>query len=105
MSTATITKASSRCSAKPTRTVVLNAVDLREMDAYFRAELGMSRRESKWMSREVYRDEATSATNLPAGWHTAIWPESCTFERRGVGISDPTPVQAIKNIEREQVAA
>ena len=101
MSTATITKASSRCSAKPTRTVVLNAVDLREMDAYFRAELGMSRRESKWMSREVYRDEEVSATNLPHGWHTAIWPSAVTFERRTPGISDPTPNQAIRNIEAQ----
>lgn len=105
MRQATSTQPSSRCSAKATQVVVHNAVNLRDMDSYFRSELGMSRREAKWMSREVYRDEAVSRTNLPEAWHTDIWPAAVTYERRGTSISDPTPRDAIRNIEREKVAA
>ena len=99
MSTATITRPSGECSAKATRIVVNNAVPLPDLKRYLRAELRMSKRDADYMAREVYRDEQTSATNLPEGWHRAIWPEACTFERRGVGISDPTPRDAIRNIE------
>ena len=99
MTTATTTRPSSRCSDKATRTVVHNAVDLRELDAYFRAELGMSRRDAKWMAREVYRDEATARTNLPSGWYAAIWPDPVTFIRRSTRPSDPTPRDAIRNLE------
>ena len=105
MSTATSTQPLSECSAKATRTVVNNAVPLPDLTRYLRAELGMSRRDAQWMAREVYRDEAVSRTNLPEAWHTDIWPAACTYERRGTGISDPTPRDAIRNIEREQVAA
>lgn len=101
MSTATMIRSSSECSAKTPRTVVENAVPLPDIVRYCRADLGMSRRDAQWMAREVYRCEATSATNLPAGWHQAIWPARTTFERRTPGISDPTPRDAIKNIERE----
>ena len=99
MTTRVKTQPSSRCSDKAPRVVVENAVDLRTLDNYFRAELGMSRREAKWMTREVYRDEATSRTNLPEAWHTDIWPEQVTFTRRNPGVSDPTPAQAFKNME------
>lgn len=101
MSTGTITRPSGTLSAKAPRISVQNAVSLRDLRAYFRAELRLSKRDSAFMAHEVYRDEATSATNLPAGWHAAIWPATVTFERRTPGISDPTPKQAIRNIEKE----
>lgn len=104
MSTATIIRPSGEYSAKATRTVVENAVPLPDIKRYLRSELRMSKRDADWMAREVYRCEATSATNLPAGWHQAIWPTKVMFERRKPGISDPTPRDAIRNIEQEQTA-
>ena len=103
MSAATIIRPTSECSTKATRTVVENAVPLPDIVKYLRAELRLSRRDAQWMAREVYRDEATSAANLPHGWHQAIWPTKVTFERRKPGISDPTPRDAIRNMERQAV--
>lgn len=91
--------------AKATRVVVNNAVPLPDIKRYLRAELSLSKRDADWMAREVYRDEAVSRTNLPEAWHTDIWPAAVTYERRGTSISDPTPRDAIRNIEREQAAA
>ena len=93
-------KPSSRCSDKANREVIVdNVVDMRVLDQYFRSELGMSRRDAKWMTREVYRDKETARTNLPEQWFTDIWPDEVTFIRRSPGISDPTPKQAFRNME------
>lgn len=101
MSAATLTtRLSGECPAKANpRVVVDNAVPLPTLKQYFRAELRMSKRDAEYMAREVYRDEETSRTNLPEAWHTDIWPEAITFTRRTPGISDPTPKQAIRNLE------
>ncbi len=101
MSAATVTPVSpGQCPIKTTpRVIVENAVPLPDLVKYFRSELSMSKRDARWMAREVYRDEAVSRTNLPEAWHTDIWPEPVQFVRRSPGISDPTPVQAFKNME------
>lgn len=84
----------SRSSAKGTPTKVDNAVDLRDLDAYFRREHGMSRRLAKLTTRKVYQDEALSRRYLPAGWHEAIYPQKVTFTRRGEALAEPfTPAQ------------
>lgn len=102
MSTATAIRPPGEYSIKANRTVVKNAVPLPDIKRYLRAELRLSKRDADWMAREVYRDEKVSATNLPAGWHQAIWPAKGTasFVRRSPNISDPTPRDAIQNIER-----
>lgn len=100
MRAATISQPPGQCPTKASRTVVDNAVPLPDLVTYLRAELRMSKRDARWMAREVYRDEEVSRTNLPGGWHASIWPAAVTFERRGVNISDPTPRDAIRNIER-----
>lgn len=106
MSASTKTLSPGQCPIKTTpRVVVDNAVPLPKLVEYFRAELRLTKRDARWMAREVYRDEATSRTNLPEAWHTDIWPETVTFIRRSPGVSDPTPVQAFKNIEQENLAA
>lgn len=73
----------SQVSAKGTRTEVHNAVDMRDLNEYFRREHGMSRRYAREMTREVYRDESTSARLLPSGWHEAIYPPALTYVRPG----------------------
>lgn len=99
------TQSPGECPIKTTpRVVVDNAVPLPILKKYFRTELRLSKRDAEYMAREVYRDEATSRTNLPEAWHTDIWPEQVTFIRRSPGVSDPTPVQAFKNIEQENLA-
>ena len=85
-------------SAKAKNVEVENVVSLRDLRTYFRAELRMSKRDAAFMAHAVYEDEGTSKTNLPLGWHQAIWGPDMDFSRR-VGISDPTPVQAFKNLE------
>lgn len=99
MTTATLTRPSGTLSAKAPATSVQNAVSLRDLRAYFRAELRMSKRDSAWMAHEVYRDEATARTNLPPGWYAAIWPDPVTFIRRSTERADPTPRDAIRNLE------
>lgn len=100
MSHQTKTLSPGQCPIKtPPRVVVNNAVPLPTLVEYFRTELRLSKRDARWMAREVYRDEATSRTNLPEAWHTDIWPERVTFIRRSPGVSDPTPVQAFRNME------
>lgn len=102
MSRQTKTLSPGECPIKtPLRVVVDNAVPLPTLVKYFRAELRMSKRDAQWMAREVYRDEEASRANLPAAWHTDIWPEEVTFIRRRPGISDPTPREAIRNIMEE----
>lgn len=99
MKTSTTTiRPSGECSAKAHNVQVQNVIPLPEIKRYLRAELRMSKRDADHMARLVYKDEATSKTNLPSGWHQAIWGPELGFTRR-VGISDPTPVQAFKNIE------
>mgnify|MGYP003589565372 CR=1 FL=1 len=106
MTTTTNTLSPGECPIKtPPRVVVENAVPLPSLKKYFRTELRLSKRDAEYMAREVYRDEATSRTNLPEAWHTDIWPETVTFTRRTPGVSDPTPVKAFKNIELEKLAA
>ena len=106
MSQQSLIQSPGECPIKtPLRVVVENAVPLPSLKKYFRTELRLSKRDAEYMAREVYRDEATSRTNLPEAWHTDIWPEAVTFTRRSPGISDPTPVQAFKNIEQEKLAA
>ena len=76
------TKSPGECPIKTTtRVVVENAVPLPSLKKYFRTELRLSKRDAEYMAREVYRDEATSRTNLPEAWHTDIWPEAVTFTR------------------------
>ena len=100
MSHQPLTLSPGECPIKtPPRVVVENAVPLPSLKKYFRTELRLSKRDAEYMAREVYRDEATSRTNLPEAWHTDIWPEAVTFTRRTPGVSDPTPVQAFKNME------
>ena len=106
MSQQSLTLSPGECPIKtPPRVVVENAVPLPSLKKYFRTELRLSKRDAEYMAREVYRDEATSRTNLPEAWHTDIWPEAVTFTRRTPGVSDPTPAQAFKNIEQEKLAA
>lgn len=98
MTTATLTRPPGECSIKAP-TSVDNAVPLPDLKRYFRAELRMSKRDADWMAREVYRDEATARTNLPSGWYAAIWPDPVTFIRRSTERADPTPRDAIRNLE------
>lgn len=94
------TQSPGECPIKTTpRVVVENIVPLPSLKKYFRTELRLSKRDAEYMAREVYRDEATSRTNLPKAWHTDIWPPAVTFTRRTPGVSDPTSVQAFKNME------
>lgn len=96
---ANIKQPSGTLSAKANIVEVENVVSLRTLRTYFRTELRMSKRDASFMAHEVYKDESTSRTNLPEAWHTDIWPEAVTFTRRTPGVSDPTPVQAFKNME------
>lgn len=100
MTAATLNRPPSQCSIKAP-TSVDNAVPLPDLVGYFRAELRMSKRDARWMAREVYRDEATARTNLPPGWHAAIWPDPVTFIRRSTERADPTPRDAIRNLEAQ----
>src|SRR5690625_5640 len=100
MSGRTNSRPPSECSTKAIRTVINNTVPLPEIVAYLRAERRLSRRDAQWMAREVYRDPAVSKTNLPPGWHEAIWPSAATFVRRSPNISDPTSKEAIWNLKR-----
>lgn len=105
MSTSIKTQSPGECPIKTPRVVVDNAVPLPSLKKYFRTELRMSKRDAEYMAREVYRDEATSRTNLPEAWHTDIWPEQVTFTRRSPRVSDPTPAQAFKNMQLEELVA
>lgn len=88
-------------SGKASRAVVKNPVPLPDIKRYLRAELRLSKRDADWMARQVYRDPELSRTNLPAIWHQDIWPTKGTvsFVRRSPNVSDPTPRDAIRNIE------
>lgn len=106
MRTQSQTLSPGECPIKTTpRVIVENAVPLPVLKKYFRTELRLSKRDAEYMAREVYRDEATSRTNLPEAWHTDIWPEQVSFIRRSPGVSDPTPAQAFKNMQLEELVA
>lgn len=62
---------------------------MRDLDAYFRREHGMSRRRAGFMAREVYRDETLSRDWLPMGWHESIYPPSVMFTRTASSHSEP----------------
>ncbi len=85
------------------------AVALLDLNDYFRQERGMIRKEARYYSRQVYRDESLSAQLLPPGWHRAIWPTGdqregkSTFTRRNPGISDPTPQAAFRRSETRAI--
>lgn len=81
----------------------MNAVNLLELNAYFRDEHGMIRAEARYYSRKVYRDRDTAHRLLPSGWFRAIWPNESTFTRRIPGVSDPTPRSALLRAETRKV--
>lgn len=92
------TSPSGKLSAKALPLEVNNAVPLRKLRDYFRAEGKATKRNAARMAQLVYEDKEFSLRHLPEAWHTDIWPEEVTFIRRRPGISDPTPRDAIRNI-------
>ena len=75
MRVATMPRPSSERSAKDPRPVISrNHVKIHEINTHYRRELGLSRRDSDYLTRRVYLDADLAHATLPERWADALHP-------------------------------